>query len=225
MKKVIGLLSAVGALLSAASPAAAQVATPDAHVSLRVEERALSEVVQYLREQSGNNIVVLEGGDTLISLDLTDVEWMEALELAAELAGCVVEMRTAGVLVIDRPPRVTFAFDNSELTQVIDTIAKLSGANVVVAPEVAGTLTLRLTDVPWRDALDVAVKTLGFTVVEEDRGILRIVDPLSLQAQMETHSYQLRYVRPPGRFMPQIDSEFITSAQVPQTQNIEQSFP
>jgi hypothetical protein len=40
--------------------------------------------------------------------------------------------------------------------------------------------------VPWRDALDVAVKTLGYVVVEENRGILRVVDPVSLQAQMIT---------------------------------------
>ena len=79
---------------------------------------------------------------------------------------------------------------------MIDLIAKLGGANIVVAPEVAGTLSLRLTDVPWRDALDVAVKTLGYVVVEENRGILRVVDPVTLQAQMTTKSYQLRYLRP-----------------------------
>ena len=73
----------------------------------------------------------------------------------------------------------------------------------MVAPEVAGTLTLRLSDVPWRDALEVAVKTLGYTVVEEKRGILRVVDPLSLQAQMETKSYQLRYLRPKSVYRPQ----------------------
>ena len=200
------LLVAAGLL---ATRATAQVPIPDARVSLRVDNRSLSEVVQYLREQSGYNIVVVEGGDTPISIDLTDVDWLEALELAAELAGCVVDESTAGVLLVDRPPRVDFAFDNADVRQVIDTIAKLSGANIVVAPEVAGTLSLRLTDVPWRDALDVAVKTLGYTIVEEDRGILRIVDPLSLQAQMETRSYQLRYVRPPGNYVPIIESEFL----------------
>ena len=202
-----------------AAPLEAQVPIPDARVSLRVDNRSLSEVVQYLREQSGYNLVVVEGGDTPISIDLTDVDWFEALELAAEMAGCVVSERTAGVLVVDRPPRVDFAFDNADVRQVIDTIAKLSGANIVVAPEVAGTLSLRLTDVPWRDALDVAVKTLGYVVVEEDRGILRIVDPLSLQAQLETKSYQLRYVRPPGNYVPIIESEFLMrTTQVQQQQ-------
>jgi type II secretory pathway component GspD/PulD (secretin) len=59
----------------------------------------------------------------------------------------------------------------------------------------------------------VAVKTLGFVVVEEQRGILRVVDPLSLQAQMESHSYQLRYARPPARYVPVISSEFVTTTQ------------
>ena len=215
-KSILGALAVAAALVG--SPTSAQAPIADARVSLRVEGRALSEVVDHLRERSGFNIVVVEGGDTPISIDLTDVNWFEALELAAELAGCVVEERTAGVLVVDRPPRVDFAFDNAELRQVIDTIIKLSGANIVVAPEVAGTLSLRLTNVPWRDALDVAVKTLGYVVVEEDRNILRVVDPLSLQAQMETHSYQLRYVRPPGNYVPIIESEFLVRTTSPRQQ-------
>ncbi len=204
-KQILGAV--VAACLAASIDA--QVPVSDARVDLRVEGRSLAEVVQYLREQSGINIVVVDGGDTAVSLDLSDVYWREALDIASELAGCVVEERTGGVLAVARPPRVDFAFDNAELTQVIDTIAKLSGANIVVAPEVTGTLTLRLTNVPWRDALDVAVKTLGYTVVLEERGILRIVDPLTLQAQMETRSYQLRYIRPESKYVPVLQSEFI----------------
>lgn len=223
--KAVPILGVVLAFLSLTTPAEAQYQNPDARVSLRVEGRALDEVVQYLREQSGFNIVVVEGGDTQVSLDVTDVAWKDALELVAELAGCVVEERTAGVLVLDRPPRVDFAFDNAELTQVIDTIGKLSGANIVVAPEVAGTLTLRLSNVPWRDALNVSVKTLGYVVVEEERGILRVVDPLSLQAQMETHSYQLRYVRPSGTYAPVIVSEFIKGELKGASGDLSKDFP
>ena len=181
----------------------------DAHVSLRVDGRALSEIAEYLRDQSGSNIVVLEGADEAISLELTDVPWREALDIAAEAAGCVVEERQAGILVVLKPKRVTYETRGTDITEVIDLIAKLGGANIVVAPEVAGTLSLRLTDVPWRDALDVAVKTLGYVVVEENRGILRVVDPVSLQAQMVTRSYQLRYLRPKSIYRPQIKSEFL----------------
>lgn len=213
-------------LLAALSttPISAQ-SNPDARVSLRVDQRSLSEVVEYLRDESGANIMILQGAEEEVSMDLTDVPWLDALDLAAEAAGCVVEERQAGVLVVDKPPRVTFVFQDAELTEVIDAISAISGANIVVAPEVTGTLSVRLTDVPWRDALDVAVKTLGFTVVEEQRGIMRVVDPLSLQAQMDTRSYQLRYLRPKSDFAPVINSEFVAGEADPATGNLEEDFP
>ena len=174
----------------------------------------LSEVVQYLREQSGANVVVLEGADEVISLELTDVPWRDALDLASEAAGCVVEERAAGVLAVTRPNRVSIETQGTDIREVIDLVAKLGGANIVVAPEVTGTLSVRFKDVPWRDALDVAVKTLGYVVVEERRGVLRVVDPVSLQAQMETHSYQLRYLRPETLYNPRIESEFLQPIQL-----------
>ena len=207
-------------------PAQGQGVGRDARVNLRVEGRALSDVVQFLREQSGANIVVLEGADANISLELSDVPWQDALEIASEAAGCVVVERTGGILVVERPTRVTYETQGTDITQVIDLIAKLGGANIVVAPEVSGTLSLRLNNVPWRDALDVAVKTLGYVVVEENRGILRVVDPVSLQAQMITLSYQLRYIRPESQYQPAIKSEFLMPVQRQQgaTDNVERTF-
>jgi type II secretory pathway component GspD/PulD (secretin) len=197
----------------AATLSLAQEANPDARVSLRVKERTLADVVSYLQQQSGANIVLKKGGEKTIDLELTDVPWRDALTLATELAGCIVETRTAGLLVIDEPRPVTYAIKDGNVRDVIETIAKLSGANIVVAPEVQGSLSLNLRDVPWRDALDVTAKTLGFTIVEENRGILRVVDPLSLQTQMITRSYQLRYIRPPSKYEPVLASEFVLNTQ------------
>jgi type IV pilus assembly protein PilQ len=207
------LIGVALAVTLTAGTAAAQSVGRDARVNLRVEGRALSDIVQYLREQSGANIVVLEGADENISLELSDVPWRDALDIASEAAECVVVERTGGILVVERPARVSYETQGTDITQVIDLIAKLGGANIVVAPEVSGTLSLRLNNVPWRDALDVAVKTLGYVVVEENRGILRVVDPVSLQAQMTTKSYQLRFLRPDSKFKPQIKSEFLMPIQ------------
>lgn len=64
------LIGVALALTLTAGTAAAQSVGRDARVNLRVEGRALSDIVQYLREQSGANIVVLEGADENISLEL-----------------------------------------------------------------------------------------------------------------------------------------------------------
>jgi type IV pilus assembly protein PilQ len=121
----------------------------------------------------------------------------------------VVSEAEGGVLKIEKPPRVYFAFENTDIQKVIDTIAKISGANIVVAPEVKGTITVRLKNIPWRDALDASVKTLGFVVVEEDRGILRVVPAANIQQDLETATLQLRFVRPSSMLMPFIQSEYV----------------
>jgi hypothetical protein len=81
-------------------------------LSLRITDRTLGEVVEYLRQQSGANIVVMQGKDAKVSLDLTDVTWRDALEIAAEKAGCVVVdnkgrhpvRRTAAARFVGIPP-------------------------------------------------------------------------------------------------------------------------
>lgn len=219
MKHVIlcGLLILGGLTQSAI----AQVPSREARVSLNVAERELTSVVDYLRERSGANIEVIdvdlgEGNDgvvsdNVISLQLADVHWRTALEIAAEKAGAVVEERQGGVLVVLHQQPVAFTFNDQDIGEVIDTIARLSGANIVVAPEVGGPISVRFNGVPWRDALDVVAKTRGYVVIEEKGGILRVVDPITLQDQLITKSYQLRYLRPDGDYLPVIKSEFVRS--------------
>jgi type IV pilus assembly protein PilQ len=193
----------------------AQVANREARVSMTLAERTLEDVVQYLRERSGANIEIIDTENEVVStsvirsIQLSDVHWRVALDIVAEKAGCVVEERRNGVLLITRPPMVTFQFPDSDIRDIITTIGKISGANIVIAPEVVGSLSVSFNGVPWRDALEVVAKTRGYTVVEERGGVLRVVDPLLLQDQLVTHSYQLRFIRPKGDYVPVINSEFV----------------
>jgi type IV pilus assembly protein PilQ len=196
--------------------ATAQVPSREARINLRLAEQSLDTVIDFVRDRSGVNIVLIdkEGdanplSETAITMELTDVPWRDALELVAEKSGAVVEQRPGGVLIVTRPQRVTFEFPDADVRQVIDTIARASGANIVIGPDVQGFVSVRFDDVPWRDALDVVSRTLGYTVVEENRGVLRVVDPLTLQDQLETKTYQLRYLRPKSTYRPVLKSEFV----------------
>ncbi len=229
--KILKIVLGLGTLLLAFVPLASAQGTTgkDARISLNFTNRKLADVAQYLREKSNSNIVVLgDAADAEISLDLTDVPWRDALQLAAEDAKCVIEERAGGILVVHKPARVNYEATDAEIRFVIDLIAKFGRANIVVAPEVKGSISVRLTDVPWRDALDVVVKTLGYVVVEENRGILRVVDPSTLQSQMLTKSYQLRYMRPKSIYKPLIKSEFLQplnlQASSQSSKDISQSF-
>jgi type II secretory pathway component HofQ len=194
----------------------------DAHVNLSVADRPLEDVVATLRARSGANIVILntqdpanpgqvleELGKRKVTVDLSDVAWRDSLALVAESVGLVVEQRQAGVLVVKETPRFTYDIKDGDIVEVIKAIAAISGANIVIAPEVTGTLSVHFKGVPWREALDVVAKTRGFTVVEGNYGVLRVVDPKKLQDQLETKTYQLRYLRPKSTYKPIIKSEFI----------------
>ena len=178
-------------------------------LTLRLKDRDLRDVVQSIRRKTNANIIMDPGIEESVTIDLHDVYWRQALSLVVEQAGCIVTEAAAGVLKIEKPPRVYFAFENTDIQKVIDTIAKISGANIVVAPEVKGTITVRLKNIPWRDALDATVKTLGFVVVEEDRGILRVVPAANIEQDLEFKTIPLRFLRPSSVFMPIITSEYV----------------
>jgi len=53
--------------------------------------------------------------------------------------------------------RVTFNFQDIPVRSVLQLIAEVSDLNIVVADSVGGNLTLRLTNVPWDQALDIVM--------------------------------------------------------------------
>jgi type IV pilus assembly protein PilQ len=194
--------------------------------SLKLQDRLLKDVVRNIARQVGVNIIIDDAIEETVTINLENVEWQRALELVAEKAGCVVVQEAGNVFRVEKPPRVFFAFENADIQKVIDTIAKISGANIVVAPEVQGTITLRLKNIPWRDALEAAVKTLGFVVVEEDRGILRVVPQSNIRDDLVTKHFTLSYIRPRSTYVPYINSEYVRAAapQQQQQQNASQRF-
>jgi type IV pilus assembly protein PilQ len=208
--------AALCALSFLSAPTFAQAPSLDARVDLRIADRGLEDVVSFLRQRSGANIVVLDAATdegnlarAKVSIELADVPWRDALELVAEKVGAIVEERKGGVLALTRPYKVGFISNDENIRDVIDAIAKAANANVVVGKEVAGTVSVRFSNVPWREALEVTAKTLGYVVVEERYGVLRVVDPRTLEEQMDTRTYQLRYLRPKSVYKPVIKSEFV----------------
>ncbi|MBK7643504.1 MAG: hypothetical protein IPJ19_10745 [Planctomycetes bacterium] len=215
MKKKMCLLAVALVLPLFGGAALAQVPSVDARVTLNIADKSLEEIVKSLRDRSGSNIVIIDPIDKAkistakVSIEVFDVSWRDALELVAEKAGCVVEDRPGGVLAVTKPPEVTIEFQDQDVRKVIETIAAVSGASITLGKEVSGNITVRFKDVPWRVALDVTAKTLGFVVVEEKRGVLRVVSPDTLKDQLDTHTYQLRYLRPQSVYKPTIKSEFL----------------
>ncbi len=57
--------------------------------------------------------------------------------------------------------RLSLNFQDIEVRSVLQLLADFTGLNVVVSDSVSGTLTLRLKNVPWDQALDIILRTEG----------------------------------------------------------------
>jgi type II secretory pathway component GspD/PulD (secretin) len=196
----------------------------DTRVSIHAKDLPLADVIAYLQERAGVNIVLAEGVKEKVTVDLDLVPWRLALETVAEKAGCVLVEKAANLIRVEQPPRVTFEFTGADVRQVIDAIAKVAGASVVVAPNAEGSVYLRINDVPWRTALDTVAKSQGLVVVEDAWNILRVVHPSALEEQLETKVFPVRYLRPPAPYVPKIKTEYAEGTVKPPTQDPEKDF-
>ncbi|GAB3025112.1 type IV pilus secretin PilQ family protein [Oleiagrimonas citrea] len=57
--------------------------------------------------------------------------------------------------------RVTFNFQNIPVRSALNLLAQVSGLNIVAADSVSGSVTVRLVNVPWDQALDVIMRAKG----------------------------------------------------------------
>jgi len=71
--------------------------------------------------------------------------------------------------------RITLNFQDIPVRSVLSLIADISNLNIVVSDSVDGSLTLRLTNVPWDQALDIVLETRNLAMRES--GNVRWVAP------------------------------------------------
>lgn len=72
-------------------------------------------------------------------------------------------------------PIKNLQFQSADINSVLTFLADYGGVNVVVAPEVKGTVTIKLRDVHWRSAMEIIGRTYELAVVEEDDGYIRVL--------------------------------------------------
>lgn len=65
------------------------------------------------------------------------------------------------------PKPVTLVVDEVPVVQVLQALVAQENRNLVVSPDVSGTLSLNLTRVPWRQALQTVVTSAGLVLHEE----------------------------------------------------------
>jgi len=89
--------------------------------------------------------------------------------------------------------RITLNFQDIPVRSVLSLIADISDLNIVVSDSVSGNLTLRLTNVPWDQALDIVLETRNLAMRES--GNVRWVAPTGEIAAREQQILRARAER------------------------------
>lgn len=91
------------------------------------------------------------------------------------------------------PGNVSLDFKDADILNVLRVLSLKSGTNIVAGPEVQGTVTIRLQDVPWEKAMDVVLRTYGY-VYERDGNIIRVTTKENLATEeLVTETFVLNY--------------------------------
>ncbi len=136
----------------------------------------LDAVVEAVARLSGKNIVVPpERKNRAITFYARGESWRWVLDVAARLSECDVQ-EEGGLYRLVYSPKIHWEM-NGDVRQLILQLAAIGKTQIVVAPEVSGTVAVSFgEETPWRKALVEIVRTAGdFEVVEETPHLLRVV--------------------------------------------------
>jgi type II secretory pathway component GspD/PulD (secretin) len=193
-------------------------------VTIKVRNARIAQIVEEFRRQTSWNLVVDYRNipdDFLVDEFIVENEpARRALDLFAMKAELTVDEASPTSFFLSRPPRLTFNFRDADIKVVLDMIARVSGANIIIAPQVQGSITLSINNVPWQEVLQAVVKTLGFVTVKENFGIIRVIHQDELLRQMEVKVFPLRFIQPPSIYQAKVEEGKLVSGrplQPPQT--------
>ena len=68
--------------------------------------------------------------------------------------------------------KLSLNFQNVEVRAVLQVIADFTGLNIITSDTVTGSLTLRLKDIPWDQALDIIMQTKGLDMRKNGNVVL-----------------------------------------------------
>ena len=85
-------------------------------------------------------------------------------------------------VVTNPEEKISLDVKDADIRDVLRIFSTLTKKNFAIDPEVKGSVTMRLEDVRWQDALEVLLRSNGYASVTEGR-IVRVATPAKLAGE------------------------------------------
>ncbi len=159
----------------------------------------LNQDYSFLTITEGNNFVV-----TLLNSSLAPfAEWRATVSEAIAPAPAIpappaVPTERPAVSITGRP--ISIDLENADILTVLRALSEYAGVNIVAGKDVKGTVTVRLHNVPWRQALEIILKASGYAF-REDPGVIRVdtaenLDKQDFDLPLISNIYKLEFAKP-----------------------------
>ena len=80
--------------------------------------------------------------------------------------------------------KIRLVFDDADLRDIFQLIAEISDMNIIVSDDVKGSITLRLIDVPWDQALDLVLETKNLGMIKRGN-VVRVLPKDQIRSMEE----------------------------------------
>lgn len=158
----------------------------------------LNQDYSFLTATEGNNFVVT----LLTGLTAPIPQW----QAAAAQATASAPTETPPPVVTSRPPvsitgrPISIDLENADILTVLRALSEYAGVNIVAGKDVKGTVTVRLHNVPWHQALEIILRAAGYAY-REDPGVIRVdtaenLDKQDFDLPLISNIYKLEFASP-----------------------------
>ncbi len=126
----------------------------------------------------------------------------------AENGGAGASTETAQIPAPASNGLISVDFKDADVRQVLRIISLKSGVDIVAGTDVEGLVTIKLTNVPWEQALEIILRTYGFTY-ERKGNIVRVMTVEALEGEaLSTEVFPLGYAK--AKDVPDILKEMLS---------------
>jgi len=182
LRIILPLILVVLSAANAAPDTAAIAPTSDKGgqtVNLEMNNLPVQDALAALFRGTGKSFAVEPGVAGTASISLQDVPFEEAVDATAKAWGLTYRINK-GVYVFARVPKaepyrhvlpqktVTLFLSDTPIKNALETLFEDTNVAYVLEPGIAGTVTMRINDVPFSDALSAVLKASGLTVRKEN---------------------------------------------------------
>ncbi len=121
----------------------------------------------------------------------TSIHGDEAVETGGQVAGFVSHVRAQEGMPRYSGRRIDLDLKDADIHNILRLLADVGHVNIVTADDVGGSVTIRMNDVPWDQALDVVLSAKSLGMVRSGN-LIRVAPLAKLQQERELRVAQQR---------------------------------